>query len=130
MPTLSVKGLDSSEWGHSIIRLHYKHRRGIGRYGVARIINASDRTRHCDVVLLGHDDETAIFMAYDNREALGVAKGEDLSFEVEELGLLRKLWWYLRTPDPRIYIPAWLAAWSVCLGVIGIVLAIISMLVT
>lgn len=128
MPELEVKGLDRTEWGSSIIRLHRSHRSGIGRYGVARIVNAADPSRSCDAVLLGHDDETAIYMAFDARQSLGVNKGQRLSFELEELGWFGKLIWYLKTPDPRIYIPAWLAAWSVVLGLLGFLLGVISLL--
>jgi hypothetical protein len=127
MPQLEVKGLDRSEWGSSIVRMHHSHRSGIGRYGVARIANTSDPSKSYDAVLLGHDDVSAIYMAFDTRQALGVEKNESLSFELKALCWFSKLLWYLRTPDPRIYIPAWLAIWSVGLGVIGIVLGFISL---
>ncbi|WP_296427235.1 hypothetical protein [Yoonia sp.] len=128
MPQLNVKGLDRSEWGNSIVRLHQSHRSGIGRYGVARIINSADRSRSCDAVLLGHDDENTIYMAFDTRQALGIDKGQRLSFELTELGWLGKLRWYLKTPDPRIYIPAWLAVWSVVLGLLGFLLGVVALL--
>ena len=128
MPKLEVKGLDRSEWGSSIVRMHQSHRSGIGRYGVARIINTSDRSRSYDAVLLGHDDDSAIYMAFDTRQALGVEKNEPLNFALKALGWFGKILCYVRTPDPRIYIPAWLAIWSVGLGVIGIVLGVISLL--
>ena len=79
-------------------------------------------------MLLGHDDDSAIYMAFDTRQALGVEKNEPLNFELKALGWFGKMLWYVRTPDPRIYIPAWLAIWSVGLGVIGIVLGVISLL--
>ncbi len=128
MTELDVKGLDRSEWGNSIVRLHHRHRNGIGRYGVARIVNAEDRSLSCDVVLLGHEDETAIYKAFDTRRALGVDKDQRLSLELTELGWFRKLRWYLKTPDPRIYIPAWLAVWSVGLGLLGFFLGVVSIL--
>lgn len=128
MPQLDVKGLDRSEWGGSIVRLHHSHRSGIGRYGVARIINTADRSRSFDAVLLGHDDETAIYMAFDARQSVGIDKGQRLSFDLKELGWFGKLRWYLKTPDPRIYIPAWLAAWSVVLGLLGFLLGVVSLL--
>ena len=78
--------------------------------------------------MLGHDDDSAIYMAFDARQALGVEKGERLNFDLQALGWFGKMRWYLRTPDPRIYIPAWLAVWSVGLGAIGIVLGVISLL--
>lgn len=126
MPQLEFKGLDRNEWGSSIVRMHHSHRSGIARYGVARIINTSDRSRSYDAVLLGHDDDSAIYMAFDTRQALGVEKNQPLNFELKALSWFGKLLWYVRTPDPRIYIPAWLAIWSVGLGVIGIVLGVIS----
>ncbi|WP_155326476.1 hypothetical protein [Alkalilacustris brevis] len=127
MPQLEVKGLDRSEWGSSIVRLHQSHRSGIERYDVARITNTSDRSRSYDAVLLGHDDDSAIYMAFDTRQALGVKKNAQLDFELKALGWFDKLRWYLRTPDPRIFIPAWLAIWSVGLGVVGIVLGVVSL---
>jgi len=79
-------------------------------------------------VLLGHDDENTIYMAFDTRQALGIDKGQRLSFELTELGWLGKLRWYLKTPDPRIYIPAWLAVWSVVLGLLGFLLGVVALL--
>ncbi len=66
-------------------------------------------------------------MAFDTRQALGVKKNAQLDFELKALGWFDKLRWYLRTPDPRIFIPAWLAIWSVGLGVVGIVLGVVSL---
>lgn len=128
MPLLKVEGLNRSEWGGSIVRLHYSHRSGMGRYGVARIINKDNLSRSFDAVLLGHDDESAIYMDFDARQALGIEKGAQLNFRLRKLGCLGKLCWYLKAPDPRIYIPAWLAACSVGLGLIGVILGIIALL--
>jgi hypothetical protein len=66
-------------------------------------------------------------MAYDTRKALGVEIGEKLDFELKELGWLKKVKWYLNTPDPRVYIPAWLAVWSVGLGAVGMIFGLLSL---
>ena len=127
MVQLVVKGLDKREWGSSIVRLHYSYRDGIGRYGVARITNRANPSNRSDAVLLGHDDDKSIYMAYDTRKALGVEIGEKLDFELKELGWLNKVKWYLNTPDPRVYIPAWLAVWSVALGAAGMIFGLLSL---
>ena len=124
---LVVKGLDKREWGSSIVRLHHSHRDGIGRYGVARITNRADPSNRSDAVLLGHEDDKTIYMAYDTRKALGVEIDEKLDFELKELGWLKKVKWYLNTPDPRVYIPAWLAVWSVGLGAVGMIFGLLSL---
>jgi hypothetical protein len=124
---LVVKGLDKREWGSSIVRLHYSYRDGIGRYGVARITNSATPSNHSDAVLLGYDDDKSIYMAYDTRKALGVKKGQKLDFELKELGWLEKVKWYLNTPDPRVYVPAWLAVWSIGLGAAGIIFGLFSL---
>jgi hypothetical protein len=75
-------------------------------------------------LVLGHDDDTAIFMPYDIREALGADKGADLEFTIQKAGWFGKVRWLLETHDPAVHVPAWLALMSVCLGVFGVAIAI------
>jgi len=66
-------------------------------------------------------------MAYDTRKALGVEINDKLDFELKEIGWVKKVKWYLNTPDPRIHIPAWLAVWSVGLGAVGMIFGLLSL---
>ena len=80
----------------------------------------SKNSKSATVLVLGHDDESAIFMPYDIRESLGVNKGGNLEFSVRKIRWYGKICWLLRTPDPAVHVPAWLALISVCLGVFGV----------
>jgi hypothetical protein len=123
---LVVKGVERREWGALRVRLHHSHRDSISRYGIAKITNV-DNGQAAVAIILGHDDTENIFMDYDTREALGVKKGETLDFSIEKACLPRSLWWYLTIKDPLVRIPAWLAVWSIVLGVAGIALGLASM---
>jgi hypothetical protein len=124
---LTVKGLDSREWGTSRVRLHYSHRSGVQRYGLGKITN-TETSKSVVAVILGHDDIQGIYMDYDTRDELGVSKGDTLAFDVASVRLPAKLWWYLTISDPLIRIPAWLAVWSIILGVAGICFGVASIL--
>jgi len=109
----------------------------IKRFSVARIINEKDQS-YWDAVLMGHDNENTIYMDFDARQALGVKKGQkNFEFKLKKLGFFCKIYWYLRTPDPRIHTPARLAVllailpwlleilcwlFGILLGFLGIVL--------
>lgn len=125
MTKLPVKALPSNDTGRLLIRLNRKYRNDILRYGIALLTNTKN-AKSVKVLVLGHDDEDAIFMPYDIREALGVAKGGNLEFTVKKTGWFGKIDWLLKTPDPAIHIPAWLALASVFLGISGVVIALCS----
>lgn len=127
MPKLPVEGLPSGDAGRLLVRLNYKHRRGVPRYGVAKLSNNANR-KSLDVLLLGHDREDAIFMPYDIRVALGVANSGALDFSVEKVGQLGKVRWYLNSPDPAVHVPAWIAVFSLILAVVGFGIAVVPLL--
>lgn len=120
---LPVKSLSPNDAGRLLVRLNKKYRAGIPRYGIAQLTN-SKNAKFISVLILGHDDETAIFMPYDIRKALGVDKGGDLKFTVQKTRWFGKVYWLLGTPDPAVHVPAWLALISVCLGVLGVAIAL------
>lgn len=129
MPTLHVEGPQTSEAGRWLVRLNIKHRAGVERYGVARLTNNANG-RALDVLLLGHDRDDAIFMPYDIRERLGVDKGGPLEFSLRKVGLWGLLRWYVRSPDPAVYIPAWIAVIGIALAALGIVLGALPFICT
>lgn len=86
MPKLHVEGPQTNEAGRWMVRLNIKHRAGVERYGVAKLTNHANG-KALDVLLLGHDRDDAIFMPYDIRECLGVAKGGELEFSLRKVGL-------------------------------------------
>ncbi len=125
MTKLPVKALPSNDTGRLLVRLNTKYRADIPRYGIAQLMN-SENDKSVKVLVLGHDDDTAIFMPYDIRKALSTGKGDDLEFAVQKTGLFGKVCWLLGTPDPAVHVPAWLALISVCLGALGVAIAICS----
>ncbi|RYE56999.1 MAG: hypothetical protein EOP18_03405 [Rhizobiaceae bacterium] len=129
MPKLHVEGPQASEAGRWLVRLNTKHRASIERYGVAQLTNNANG-KALDVLLLGHDRDDAIFMPYDIRERLGAAKGGQLDFSLHKVGLWGLLRWYVRTPDPAVYIPAWIAVVGLALAIVGLVLAALPLICT
>lgn len=127
MPILPVKGLPSSDAGRLMVRLNHTHRSGVARYGIARITNNS-KGMSLNVLLLGHDQADAIFMPYDIRKALDVDKGGSLDFSIKKLGWFGKLFWYVNSIDPAVYIPAWIAVLGLALAIIGIFIGIFPLI--
>lgn len=127
MPKLNVKGPQSNEAGRWLVRLNIRHRAGVERYGVARLTNDANG-KELDVLLLGHDRDDAIFMPYDIRERLGVEKGGQLEFSVGKVGFWGLLRWYVHTPDPAVYIPAWIAVIGLTLTALGTLLAALPLI--
>ncbi len=129
MPKLRVEGPQASEAGRWLVRLNIRYRAGVERYGVARLTNNANG-QGLDILLLGHDRDDAIFMPYDIRERLGVAKGGELDFSLRKVGLWGLLRWYVRSPDPAVSIPAWIAVIGLFLAIVGIVLAALPLICT
>lgn len=91
MTTLKVSRLPNTDNGRLLVRLNIKYRKGTGidRYGLARITNINTDDKISSVALiLGHDEQNAIFMPLDIRRALKLEKGDDLEFTLKKLG-----WW-------------------------------------
>lgn len=105
MAQLTVKALPTNDSGRLLVRVNKAYRAGIPRYGIAKLTNA-ENSKTVRVLVLGHDDESAIFMPYDIREARGLDKGGAINFTIRKVGWLGKIWWLLRTPDPAVHAPA------------------------
>lgn len=123
MHELPVKPLPSTDAGRLLVRLNERHREGIPRYGIAKIRNQMNG-KTVVALMLGHDNEKAIFMPFDIRTRLGLEKGEKLNFSIAKVSTVGKAIWYLTTPDPSVHLPAWIAFLSLIVAVIGMVLAI------
>ncbi|WP_336977398.1 hypothetical protein [Altererythrobacter fulvus] len=107
--------------------MNHTYRSGIARYGIARIANNANG-KSLNVLLLGHDRSDAIFMPFDLREALGVAKGDELDFSISKVGLGGKMGWYVGSIDPAIHIPAWIAVIGLVLAIFGLAIGILSVI--
>ncbi|EGD58247.1 hypothetical protein Y88_0299 [Novosphingobium nitrogenifigens DSM 19370] len=129
MAKLRVEGPQASEAGRWMVRLNVKHRSGVERYGVARLTNNANG-KALDVLLLGHNRVDAIFMPYDIRERLGIDKGGELDFSLRKVGLWGLLRWYVRSPDPAVFIPAWIAVIGLALAIVGLGLAALPLVCT
>jgi len=123
MTQLPVKALPPNDAGRLLVRLNFRYRSGIPRYGIAQLTNTKN-SNSVKVLVLGHDDHSAIFMPYDIRDALGADKGSDLNFTIQKVGWFGKILWLLKTPDPAVHVPSWLALASVCLGALGVAIAL------
>lgn len=66
-------------------------------------------------------------MDYDLRADLGgLELKKTYPLVIEPVGILGALAWYVCHRDPNVYVPARLAAGSIALGIIGILLALCS----
>lgn len=81
MTKLPIKALPPNDSGRLLVRLNRKYRAGFPRYGIALLKNSGNE-KSIGTLVLGHDDDTAIFMPYDIREALESDKGADLKFTI------------------------------------------------
>ena len=127
MPKLPVKGLPEGDNGRLLVRLNRQHREGIDRYGLAKITNNANQ-KSMIILVLGHDDEDAIFMPYDIRTGLAVSRAERLDFSIAKIGMPGKVLWYVNSPDPAVYIPAWIAVVGTILAVLGLVIGVIPLI--
>lgn len=125
MNSLRIQGLPRADNGRLLVRLNDKYRAGIPRYGIAKLTN-SDNGKSEIVLVLGHDNENAIFMPYDIRKALGVGRDSTLNFTIHKVTPWRKLCWYVISPDPAVHVPAWIAMGSLILAVASTIIGIIS----
>ncbi|AMJ61064.1 hypothetical protein [Bosea sp. PAMC 26642] len=64
---------------------------------------------------------------YEVRTELGVSKGQKIELVIERAGLAGKLRWYFGNADPAIHIPAWIAVWSMFLGIAGIAIGLFAL---
>ena len=120
MTKLPIKGLPANDTGRLLTRLNYKHRVEVPRYGIVRLKNI-ENGKTIKTLVLGHDDDTAIFIPYDVRKGLGAVKGAQLNFSIQKVGWIGKLSWLLGSPDPAIHMPSWIAILSVALGALGVI---------
>ncbi|WP_163272669.1 hypothetical protein [Chelativorans alearense] len=107
-----------------VVRVHRKHRNGIGRHDVAKL---SANGYSCYVSVLGAEDENVIEMDLDTRLDLGVMFDQTYEFSLARAGKLGQFRWYLDSNSPAVWIPAWLALWSVILGAMGAVFGLVSL---
>jgi hypothetical protein len=78
--------------------------------------------------VLGHEDETdKILLDIDQRADLGVVEDRSIELKLTQLGFCGRVRWYLSVPDPAVHVPAWLAAWSVALGALGLILGAVAL---
>lgn len=125
MTELPVRKLPTGDNGRLLVRLNIKYRSEINRYGIAKITNNEQENLSKIVLVLGHEDDEAIFMPFDIRTTLKVKKGDKLDFSIEEVGVFGKISWYVSSPDPAVYIPAWIAVASLGFTTISTVIGVV-----
>lgn len=108
-----------------IVRLHQKHRGGIGRNDIVRL---SVNGKATYVSVRETVEEDVIEMDLDTRLDLGVMFDETYDFSLKRAGRLGQIRWYLASNSPAVWIPAWLALWSVLLGGAGAVFGLAGFL--
>lgn len=123
--TLQVVKAHRSHTAYDIVRVHEKHRNGIGRHDVVKI---AANGNSCYVSVLGTEDEDVIEMDLDTRLDLGVMFGQAYDFSFIRAGKFGQFRWYLSSNSPSVWIPAWLALWSVILGGLGAIFGLAGLL--
>ncbi|MBL3576243.1 hypothetical protein JMK10_02945 [Rhodovulum sulfidophilum] len=121
-----------SDFGRQVARMHWSNRPFANRYDIVRI---SHKDNHIFVPVLGLGEDESGHIArlgYDLRRKLNLPKDatvkeERFNLTIEKAGFWGQLYWYLSANDPAVKVPAWLAFWSVMLGLAGFLLAILSL---
>jgi hypothetical protein len=111
--------------GKGRVLLHETTRGDVRRFGVVRLMTPAGRCTYAAVI--GHTkEEDVIQMDLDMRESLGLRPDEFAELEIRKANALGTLWWYLTVQDPLIRVPAVLAALSVFLGLLSVILAFVK----
>jgi hypothetical protein len=78
---------------------------------------------------LRHEEGNGVVLAdYDVREHFGLGKvNSNVRLDVELVTGWRSLCWYLQHRDPYVYVPAWVGAWSLIIGMIGVALGLVGL---
>lgn len=104
--------------------INYRRRDGARRFEIVRITTPAGKSVRA--ACIGHyDAPNVIKIDYDLRAALDLKPDEETPLEIVKCGLFGSLLWYLSAQDPIIRVPAVLAAISVGLGLLSVVLAIL-----
>jgi hypothetical protein len=112
--------------GQGRAAINYQRRDGASRFDIVCISRGDGRFVLATVI--GHySDDDVIKLDYDLRALLGVLPSEKLTLEIDRVGILGTLVWYVTVRDPQVRVSAVLAMVSLGLGVIGLVLGIISL---
>lgn len=111
--------------GLSRVALHNERRDKAKRFQIVRIMRC-DNGAFIHAAVLGlrsKEPKNRIRLDRDLRDILGVRTNNCYQLEVTKCGWLRTLAWFLTVRDPVVRVSAWLAAISVGLGFLGIVLS-------
>lgn len=108
------------------IRFSRSDRLGADRHTLLKVTHNG---RSGYFVGLGHEEGNGVVLAdYDVREHLGLGKvNSNVRLDVELVTGWRVLCWYLQHRDPYVYVPAWVGAWSLIIGMIGVVLGLVGL---
>lgn len=129
-----IDGALKADFGREVARMHWSNRRFASRYDIVSIKHENKRILVPILGLDGEANRNIARLGYDLRTRLGISSsdvsdGARINLTIEQVGWWGQLYWYLSTKDPAVKIPAWLAFWSVILGLGGFVLGLIGLLV-
>lgn len=120
-----------ADFGREVARMHWSKRRFASRYDIVRITHDKRQVLVPILGLDGQENTKVAKLGYDLRTRLGIhLSGDNVELTVEQVGWWGQLYWYLSTKDPAVKVPAWLAVWSVLLGFFGLVLALLSIVLS
>ena len=115
-----------------IVRIAEEHRRDsqgrLVREGtIARLIVSNERSKI--VWLRGMQGETRPWIRMDDktRNDLGVIRLQKYGFRIERIAICGQLRWALDSSDPAVRIAVSLGGISVVLGVVGLLIALVSL---
>ena len=118
-----VKKCPEKHSGRYRALINFARRDGAKRFEIVQITSTTGKSVRA--ACIGHYQAPNIIkLDYDLRSALGVQLEQEVILEIKKCGFLGALFWYLSARDPMIRVPAVLAAISVGLGMLSVVLAI------
>jgi hypothetical protein len=120
---LTVHEAQSIDVYKDIARLHRSARGKIDRGKLARI-SANGESKLLVIRGLGEEFKDQIMLDSVARSDLRVTEGKDYNFKIEPAPWWYQVQWAIRSADPGTRIAAWLALWSIGVGVVGLLLSL------
>jgi hypothetical protein len=118
-----IRKINHAHIGRKRVLIHKTQRDGAKRHQIVRLMTQNGKYIFAEVIGVEQGKKGSIGLDLDDRELLGLGKGDEVRIEVRKCGLLGQTYWFVSNNDPSIRIAAILAICSVLLGILSIVLA-------
>lgn len=128
---LQVEEASRDEIFTDMVRIPRDHRSGIENGAVVRINHNGKRVFAIARGLQGRNNDPVIVMDEFVRRKLGVGAGSKIeSNNIRAANRWEKLTWYLEATNPAVHVPAWVAAISLGLGVLSVLLGVVGVIIS